>query len=74
MILDVLGVQSSKVELLHEADQLGACEVAEGITGQSQMNRRWLAGSRRSLSEGGNRCGSCACSGDERARLNKIAT
>jgi hypothetical protein len=42
MILDVLAVEIGQVELLHEFEQLCACETAESVTGQPQMDRRWL--------------------------------
>ena len=34
MILNVLHIQIRKVELLHEADQPRAAEVAKGVAGQ----------------------------------------
>ena len=44
MIFRVFAVQIGKVELLHEADQLRAREVAEGIAGQAEVDGRGLAG------------------------------
>ncbi len=40
MIFDVLGIQREHVELLHEADQLRAVEIAKGVAGQAQTDRR----------------------------------
>ena len=74
VILDILGIQRGEVELLHETDQLGAGEVTEGVTGQAQMNGRWLSGGLRRLSERGNCAGRGTCRGKERAGLNEAAT
>ena len=42
MIFNILGIQRQHVQLLHVADQLGAIEIAKGIAGQAELDRRGL--------------------------------
>ena len=52
MILHVFGVQGGEVQLLHEADQLGAREVAKRVAGEAEAERRKLARSWNRLRAG----------------------
>src|SRR6266403_4883609 len=75
MVFDVLRVQREHVELLHETDHLRATEVAEGVTGKAQTNRRCIASRWRFVSHR-SRCEEISRSGtrcrNHCARANEI--
>src|SRR5260370_17320922 len=44
VVFRVLRIQCGDVELLHESDHLRAAEIAEGVAGEAQMDRRRHSG------------------------------
>lgn len=60
MVFDIFCIERVDMELFHELDELGAGEIAEGITGEAEFHGGLLCGLRNKRSERGSGGGECS--------------